>query len=290
MPTSGMNIRDLLTTGWKTLEASGVPNARRNAEWLLMSVTGGTILDLIVHSDKTLSVADEARFRSLIERRSAREPLQYIVGDTAFMSLSFRIEPGVFIPRPDTERLVEVAQRLLAGDYGVKRILDLCCGAGVIAVSLARQLPDARVVGVDSNPQAIRLAVGNAALNDVAARTEFVQAAAADFTVDEASRFDAVVCNPPYIPSGEIDALPPEVKNHEPVDALDGGREGQDFYKATIPLLHTWLRPGGWAAFEIGAGQASSVSALMRAAGFEWLETHLDYRRLDRVVSGRLSA
>ena len=288
MPTSGKNIRKLLAAGWQTLEAGGVPNARRNAEWLLMSVIGGTILDLVVHSEQPLPAEEEARYLSLIERRAAREPLQYIVGDTAFMSFPFKIEPGVFIPRPDTERLVEVTQRLLAEGDGPGRILDLCCGAGVIAISLAAAFPDARIVGVDSNSQAVRLAEGNAALNAVAARTEFVQAAAADFAVAEADRFDAVVCNPPYIPSGEIDALPPEVKDHEPIDALDGGREGLDFYRSTIPRLRTWLQPGGWAAFEIGAGQTLPVSSLLNAAGFKQLETHRDYRQLDRVVAGRL--
>ncbi len=288
MPTNGKNIRSLLTAGWKALEGGGVPNARRNAEWLLMSVIGGTILDLIVHSGQLLTAGEEARFLSLIARRTAREPLQHIVGDTAFMSLPFNIEPGVFIPRPDTERLVEVAADLLSKGDGPGRILDLCCGSGVIAISLAAAFPGAHVIGVDSNPQAVRLAGSNAALNEVAARTEFVQAAAAEFEVAESDRFDAVVCNPPYIPSGEIGELPPEVRDYEPVEALDGGREGLDFYTAIIPRLETWLRPGGLAAFEIGADQALPVTDLMRAAGFKKLETHLDYRQLDRVVTGRL--
>jgi release factor glutamine methyltransferase len=288
MPSNGKNIRSLLAAGWKTLEENGVPNARRNAEWLLMSVIGGTILDMIVQSEQPLTAGEEARFLSLIERRTAREPLQYIVGDTAFMSFPFHLEPGVFIPRPDTERLVEVAQQLLIESGGPGRILDLCCGSGVIAVSLAAAFPEARVVGVDSNPQAVRLAGSNAALNGLAARTEFVHAAAADFKVSESDRFDAVVCNPPYIPSGQIGELPPEVRNHEPIEALDGGSDALVFYRSIVPRLGAWLRPGGLAAFEIGADQASPVSTLMTNAGFDKLEIHRDYQQLDRVAAGRL--
>jgi release factor glutamine methyltransferase len=290
MPSNGKNMRSLLTAGWKVLEENGVPNARRNAEWLMMSVVGGTILDLIIKSEQSLTALEEARFLSHIERRAAREPLQYIVGDTAFMSFPFRLAPGVFIPRPDTERLVEVTAQLLAEGDGPGRILDLCCGSGVIAVSLAAAFPDAQVIGVDSNPQAVLWAGINADLNELAARTEFVQAAAADFVVTEADRFDAVVCNPPYIPSGQIGDLPPEVRDYEPVDALDGGREGLDFYGLLIPRLEIWLRPGGLAAFEIGAEQALPVSNLMRNASFEKLETHQDYQQLDRVVTGCLPA
>jgi release factor glutamine methyltransferase len=289
MENHGTTIHNLLSAGRKALEAGGAPNARRNAEWLLMSVVGGSLLDLIVGSDRPVAAEQVERYRTLITRRAAREPLQYLVGDTSFMSGRFHIEPGVFIPRPDTERLVEVTVQLLGGRTWSGRILDLCCGSGVIGISLAAMLPGARITGLDSSRRAVELARGNADLNDVGNRNEFVTAAAADFRVAEEDRFDAVVCNPPYIPSEDIGDLPPEVKDHEPLEALDGGPDGLDFYRDMVPRLHSWLRPGGLSVFEIGADQSAAVTALMAAAGFEQVTTHQDYQRLDRVISGHLS-
>lgn len=271
------------------LEQRGVPNARRNAEWMLASALGCSVLDLFVDSHRWAPPAGAERYRKFLLRRTAREPLQYITGDTSFMSLPFKILPGVFVPRPDTEVLVEkVEEKLRKYDRAV-RILDLCSGAGVIGISLAARLAKCEVIGVDCSGEAVRIAGENAVLNGVANRVRFVHATAADYLNGETADFTAVVCNPPYIASGDIYELPPEVRDYEPRAALDGGPEGLDFYREIVPRLPVLIQSGGYAAFEIGATQRDAVAALLEGRVFNAIESYRDYSGHDRVVIGRRS-
>jgi len=289
MQTRQKNIGELLREGWMLLERNGVPNARRNSEWLLASALECSVLDLFVDSHRPAPLSGAERYRNFLMRRSAREPLQYITCDTLFMSLPFVIRPGVFVPRPDTEVLVErVEEKLKKYDRPI-RVLDLCSGAGVIGIALAKRLANCEVVGVDCSGEAVRLAGENAALNGVTRRVRFVHETAGNYLSAGDPDFTAVVCNPPYIAQEDIDGLPPEVRDHEPRKALDGGPGGLDFYRETIPRLSVVMQAGGYAAFEIGSAQRDAVVALLESTVFGTTESYRDYNGHDRVVIGRLS-
>lgn len=289
MTNNPQNIRRLIHGGEAYLERNGVPNARRNAEWLLAHTLGCRTADLYMESDRVPLRSQVLSYRRLVQRRGAREPLQYIIGSTEFMGLSFVSVPGVFIPRPDTERLVELVEERL-GKRGPARVLDLCCGSGVILIALLRRLDGAVGVGVDIDDVAVMLSRKNAGLNGVDGNVEIIQADAVDFLASTTGVFDAIVCNPPYIPTRELSLLATEIRSHEPVGSLDGGADGLDFYRRTVPLLTSRLSPGGIAAFEIGHTQGESVRQLLGDVGFGEVEIHQDYAGHDRVAIASRSA
>jgi release factor glutamine methyltransferase len=289
MQNQPQNIGELLREGWMHLERNGVPNARRNAEWMLASALECRVLDLFVESRRRAPATGTERYRGFLSRRVAREPLQYITGETSFMSLPFKMSPGVFVPRPDTEVLVERMEVKLERYSRAMRILDLCSGSGVIGIALASRLANCEVIGVDSSEKAVRLAAENALLNGVKERVGFVHSSAEEYLSAEDFDFTAVVCNPPYIASEEIGELPPEVRDHESRDALDGGPDGLDFYRRAIPRLGEWVQSGGYAAFEIGATQRDAVIRFLESESFGETESYRDYSGHDRVVIGRRS-
>jgi release factor glutamine methyltransferase len=286
-------VFNLVKQGARYLGEHGVPNAPRNAQWLLAHALACRSADLYLDPVRIPADSQVSLFRTLVARRASREPLQYVLGCTEFMSLPFHTVPPVFIPRPDTEVLVErVEERLLwkATAPEKPRILDLCCGSGVIGVSLASRLARATVVAVDVDEAAVRLTEKNAALNGVANRLQVVQADALRFMAAGEGKFDAIVSNPPYVPTDDIDSLPPEIRCHESVLGLDGGRDGMDFYRAAAPLVVGRLAPGGIVAFEIAEFQGSDVTGLLADAGLRDGEVCRDYGGLDRVVIARVPA
>ncbi len=267
------------------LSEHGVPNARNNAEWILCFVLGCERLDLY-----TASVGKdgwESQYLECLQRRANREPLQHIIGSTEFMSLQFETLPGVFVPRPETETLVEAAEKRLR-DLPLDRemnVLDLCCGSGVIAVSLAARIPNLVATAVDISEAAVEATRRNAALNGVGDRVEVLLGEAS--SVLKANCYTAVLCNPPYIETGELDNLPPEVRDYDPAAALDGGEDGLDFYRRIVPLLRPALSKDGFVAFEIGATQGDAASGMLQDAGFEQVSVLRDLSRLPRVVLSR---
>ncbi len=278
------------------LVSHGVPNARRNAEWLLAHVLGCRAPDLYLTPFKVLDRDVRDAFEALVRRRGEREPLQYILGTTDFMSLSFVAKPGVFIPRPDTEILVEKVEELVRSmmpfggeDAGAKtgKLLDLCCGSGVIGISLVRRLGSVDGIAVDIDEGAVLLSQENAAANQIADKMRVVLSDAGDFVRETKERFDILVCNPPYIRSGDMPGLPPEVKDHEPRRSLEAGEEGLDFYAEVVPLIPRILTLGAVVAFEIGDTQGKAVEAILAESAFDRIETHRDYKELDRVVTAR---
>ena len=279
-------IRELLNRAENHLVNRGVPNARRNAEWMLCAALGISMLDLYVRSRDCLEPAVIAAYWSQVERRAAREPLQYILGNTEFMGLPFTVRPGVFVPRPDTEVLVESAEKRLRALplHEPALVLDLCCGSGIIGVSIAKRVPNAGVTAVDVSEAAIELTADNAVLNEVPDRVRLVQDDAVEYLDGTTDRFAAILCNPPYIASGELSGLPREVREHEPMLALDGGADGLDFYRRAIPRMVRCLLPGGFVMVEIGDTQAGEVSALFREAGFSEIHVIKDLAGRDRVV------
>jgi release factor glutamine methyltransferase len=261
------------------LAAKGVENARRESEWLLCHVLFLDRMGLYLNFDKPLSEAELAALRALVGRRARREPLQYILGSQEFCGLDFQVEPGVLIPRHDTEVLVEEALRR-APKAG--RVLDLGVGSGCIAIALATRLAGAEVVGVDISETALGVAATNATALGVTLdlrRGSFFEAVPGE-------RFDLIVSNPPYIPTAELETLQPEVQRYEPRTALDGGLDGLDCYRQILGQASGHLVPGGWLLVEVGAGQAPAVRDLFAAAGFTAIVTAMDTCSIERVVGG----
>jgi release factor glutamine methyltransferase len=287
------SIRDWLRHAETTLVGHGVPNARRNAEWMLCHTLGWSMLDVYVHANAPLEETRARCYWELVERRASREPLQYILAETEFMSLRFEIRPRVFIPRPETELLVEKAEAQLRARplHEALHVVDLCAGSGIVGVSLARRIANLTVVAVDTAQEAVQLTAANAMHQGVSDRVSVVEADALEFleaTARRPSGFAGVVCNPPYIATSELAALPREVREHEPMLALDGGRDGLDFYRRVVPLLARCLHANGFVMFEIGDTQAAAVAALLREAGFGRIEVAKDYAGCDRVIAGQM--
>lgn len=264
------------------LAEKGVENARLESEWLLCEVLSLDRIGLYLNFDKPLQDDELAAFRSMVSRRAQREPLQHILGSQEFMGLEFGTTPAALIPRNDTETLVNEALRVAGG---AQRILDIGSGSGCVAIALAKSLPAAVVISVDLSSEAIALATANAAVNAVTV----------DFRIGSLyepvylEKFDLIVSNPPYIPTEDIKGLQPEVRDFEPHLALDGGRDGLDFYRLIVASAPLHLSPGGWLAVEIGIGQAVAVRELFAQGGFSDIFTAKDPGRIDRVVGGRLS-
>lgn len=281
-------IRQLLHEGERYLTERGVPNARRNAEWVLAHCLGCHSTELYLDPLRQPGIDRLEVFYAMLERRGGREPLQYILASTEFMALPFETPRGVFIPRPDTETLVEHVEReLIDRATGSRRILDLCCGTGVIAVSLLCRVAGATAVAVDVDGEAVNVTLRNAARNGVEKRLRCVKQDAASLLQTSAETFDVVVSNPPYIPTGDIDRLPPEVRDHEPRVGLDGGADGLEFYRRVIPGIGDSLAADGVVAFEIGEDQGGHVERMLSEASLAGATIHRDYAGRDRVIIAR---
>lgn len=201
----------------------------------------------------------------LLARREAREPLALILGRREFWSLDFGVSPATLIPRPESETLIEAAVAAFAGGVPPGLVLDLGTGTGCLLLATLSEFPAAFGVGVDRSAESVELAARNAAALGLGDRARFVRG---DWAEALAGRFDLVLCNPPYIPTGEIDGLMPEVARYEPRSALDGGADGLDAYRRLVPSLRHLMSADGVAVFEMGAGQAASVARMARLAGF----------------------
>lgn len=242
------------------LAAAGIDNPRAEAR-LLLAHALGTSRDATL-SAPPLTPDQAAQFAGLVARRAAREPLAYITGRKEFWSLDFAVGPGVLVPRPDTETLIEEAIRLYPDRSLPLAIADLGTGSGAILIAALKEFPNARGIGFESSSQAFLWACRNAhALMPGRAEIRL-----ADWTAARGP-FDLVFSNPPYIPSAEIATLEPDVRDHEPLAALDGGPDGLDAYRALGRLLPGLLKPGGHAVVEMGAGQAGAMELLFTGLG-----------------------
>jgi len=241
----------------------------------------------------------EGAFEALIVRRERREPTAGIIGHREFWNLDIEVAPGVLIPRPETETLVEqtLARMVEFAHPGERRggggpvqvpapaIADVCAGSGCIAIALARWLPAATITAIDVSPDALAVAGRNALRHDVAGRVVLLKG---DLLEGVDGPFDAIVSNPPYVPTGELDSLQPEVRDHEPAAALDGGPDGLDVIRRLVPQAARRLRAGGWLLFEFGFGQADAVRAVVAAEpGFEAAELCADLAGIPRVAIAR---
>lgn len=266
------------------LEDAGLEEAALDARLLLEHVCSTNRNDLLVHGDREVTAEQQEQFFDAIRRRQARIPLQHITGVQEFMGLEFMVNEHVLIPRQDTEILVE---EVMKDEHDSSRILDMCTGSGCILISLLHYSNWCRGVGVDISASALEVAEQNACkLLAQEKRPTFIES---DLFEKVEGTFDIIVSNPPYIRTAVIDTLMPEVKDHEPMQALDGSTDGLFFYRKIVEEAPTYLNKGGRLYFEIGYDQGAEVSALMESAGFTQVRVIKDYAGLDRVVSGVLS-
>lgn len=267
------------TTGY--FADKGIDSARLEAELLLAATLGMDRVGLYVNFERPLDTGELAAFRQWVQRRAQREPVQYILGETEFWSLPFNVSPAVLVPRADTEILVEEALTRLDGPA---RVLDVGTGSGVIAIALASEKPEALITALDCSEPALEIARGNAVRNGVSARVTCVEG---DLAALPQGPFEMVVSNPPYIPSRDLAQLMPEVRDHEPLLALDGGDDGLCSYRHLAVQAGQLLKPGGWLLVEVGIGQAGDVESLFRAAGLVDVAHRDDYAGVPRVVMGK---
>jgi release factor glutamine methyltransferase len=276
-------IAEALAEGRRRLAANDIDNPGLDARLLLAAASGLTTSHLLARGDADLPEAAHEGFRAMIARRAAGEPVARILGEKEFWGMPFRLTPATLVPRPDTEILVEAAlaavrSRRLPDDL---TFCDLGTGSGAIALALLRELPRARAVATDISAEALSAAKANAESLGLADRIEFILA---DFAVGPEGPFHLVVSNPPYIRSGDLAALPREVRDHDPALALDGGADGLEPYRALASRLPGLIFAGGIAIFEVGDGQSDAVSALLAAAGLVHLETRADLGGTARIV------
>ncbi len=261
-----------------------------SADLLLSHVLGLDRVHILTYPEELVEEKAWLRYKALVRRCAAGEPLQYLVGAQEFYGLLFRITPDVLIPRPETEILVE---RVLALAYRRPlpslRFMDVGTGSGCIAVSIARQLPSARGWAVDISAQALEIARENAARHAVLERIHFVQSDLLECFVAEPT-FDFILSNPPYVARADYERLPAIIRNHEPRNALFGGESGLDFYYRLIPEILPRLVPEGYLLIELGAGQAKQVTEIVEQQGLIWQEEVRDLQGIPHCLIARKSS
>ncbi|BAI70780.1 HemK protein [Azospirillum sp. B510] len=281
-----MNLRTLRARAEARLREAGVDTPDLDARYLLEHALKLTRTDFITKSEQPVPDQDAAHVLTLVERRAAREPVGRILGHREFWTIDLVLNPDTLEPRPDTETVVEAALAAIPDRKAPLRLIDFGTGTGCILLALLSELPNATGVGVDLSPLAVQAAAGNAERNGLADRARFQ---IGDWAKDIRDRFDIVVSNPPYIPSADIAALEPEVRDHDPLRALDGGPDGLEPYRILAAELPRLLLPGGLVAFEVGWGQAEDVAALVEAQGMGETAILCDLGGVKRCVRARMA-
>ena len=286
--TAGRDAAAAIAAASARLARAGVESARLDAE-LLMAAAAGVSRATLIAGGAEIDAAAAERFERMVARREAREPLAYIVGYREFFSLELAVRPGVLIPRPETETVVEAALELLRRRPAAT-VLDIGTGSGAIAIAIAVNAPSTRIAALDISKVSLEVASDNARRHRCANRIAFLHGdcfAALEGSAPPFDPFDLIVSNPPYIAETEFATLAPEVRDFEPRLALEGGRDGIDFYRRIAAGLARWLVPGGEVILEVGAGQAEAVEAMMRVAGCAASARTRDLAGVDRVVRAR---
>ncbi len=283
-------IKALLETSTDYLLEKGIENARLNAEVLLAHQLHGKRISLYLNFDQPLTEEEVSGYRNLIRRRLAREPLQYITGNQEFWSLAFKVNPHVLIPRPETEILVEQAITL-AGTFleAPLHILDLGTGSGIISVTLAKEVPQSRVLATDISGEALGVAGMNAREHGVSDRIDFLQGDLFEPLTRRKPIFHLIASNPPYVCTHEIQGLLPEVALYEPQKALDGGTDGMDYLRRIIHQAPLFLYPGGWLLLEMSPYQVeNALFELARTGIYQNEKIVEDYSHHQRVIVAQL--
>lgn len=288
-PVAGMTIREAWLQASSFLRDRGVEDGETSAEWLLQHLLGLNRSEFFMGWNEAFPEERRERWSRMLERRARKEPVQYITGEQEFYGLPFRVTPAVLIPRPETELLVEkviaVGRRLWPN--GSPLVADIGCGSGAISVTIAVQCSSWNMTATDISAAAIEVARGNARSNGVGERVTFFRGDLLEAYIREQLAIDILVSNPPYIESGDIPQLQPEVGLHEPVLALDGGADGLVFYRRILEQVERLPIPPAVIGFELGQGQARKVADLIRDRGY-WDELVIvpDLAGIERHVIG----
>ncbi len=255
------------------------------AELLFTQIFDCDRASLYLDKDRVLDKDKSDLISSVLKRRIAGEPIDYILGKTEFMGLELKVNKDVFIPRPETEILVETVLRMAQGRrYRAQAILDLGTGSGCVAISLAKFLSDIKIIATDISSEALEIAQYNTSLNDVDDKIRFISSDLFTQYAIRNTQYDIIVSNPPYVATAEIKELQSEI-SYEPRIALDGGRDGLDFYRKIIIQAPGYLRAGGFLIMEIGFNQIGEVKNIFQKYGnFKVLEVIKDYNHIERVV------
>ncbi len=283
---SSPTVATTLAAAIAELRAAGVPTPEVDARLLMGHVLGIAPSALPLHRDRRLEPAAERALDALLVARAAREPLQHLLGTVEFHGRSFRVAPGVLIPRFETESVVERALAMVGAGLDL-RVADIGTGSGVIGLTLAAEKPAIVIVCTDRSPVALALARANARDLAVTDRVMFVVADLTDALAP--ASLDLLVANPPYVPTGTIATLAPEVRDHDPHLALDGGPDGLDAIRALLGAAPRVLRPGGGLVIEIGDDQGRAARDLAAASGLVAIDVHPDLAGRDRVLVARRS-
>ena len=270
-----MTYSELMADGVKRLAEAGFPEARTDVRALLFHVCGMDFMSFLRDGESEVPAEQEESFRAMLSRRMKHEPVQYIIGEQEFCGLRFCVQPGVLIPRSETELLAENVFTNATG----KRVLDMCTGSGCIAITVAKLGNPAGVAASDFSTEALAVAKKNA--ERLAADVTFFQG---DLFEHVEGLYDIIVSNPPYIRSSVVDGLMPEVREFEPRLALDGTEDGLFFYRRIAADGKVYLASGGRLMFEIGHDQGETVPQILSAEGYVSIEVKKDYAGLDRMV------
>lgn len=279
---------DLYLDTRQRLRKAGIESAQLEARELICYATGKSLDDLIRDSRLYAPRPVEQKLESLLSRRLEGEPVAYILGEWNFYGLTLDIDHTVLIPRPDTEIIAERAIELakMAGEHA--RVLDLCSGSGCIGLAVAQHAENCRIVLADLSEDAIRLSRKNARRNELQSRVTCIRLDAREDPPDLLWDFNLIVCNPPYIRTGDLATLDPSVRNYEPMLALDGGEDGLDFYRVIAKKWKPALRRTGTILFEVGYDQAEDVAAILSQCGYHNITRHKDYNGILRGVEATL--
>lgn len=271
-------FRSVINETISKMEEEGIDDAVTDA-WLLAEFELGiTRQKYYMNMQMVISQSEYDRYIKLVDKRCSHIPLQHITGSQEFMGLNFKVNENVLIPRQDTELLVEKAIEVIRKYNGTVKVLDMCTGSGCIAVSIAKLCKNAKVTAVDISEKALTIAKENAAINEV--EINFVHS---DLFANVKGKYDLIVSNPPYIPTKIIETLETEVKEHEPVLALDGNEDGLEFYEKISQKAFDYLSKGGYLLYEIGYDQGESVSSILRKK-VSCVKVYKDLAENDRVV------
>ena len=277
-----MNIFEAYNKTKKELEAAGIEDYVFEAKQIIKHITGFSNSEILMNYTNRLTEFQSNNLTAIIKQRAIRYPLQYIFGEWAFYGREFFVGPGVLVPRADTETLVDVCLKYLENTEN-PAVLDLCAGSGCIGITLALEKADAAVTLVEKFPEAARYAERNIKRHG----TDNVTLICGDVLNGAANdkEYELIVSNPPYVPKNEMETVSPEV-HYEPETALFGGEDGLDFYRAVITEYKKALKAGGMLAFEVGAGEAAAVEALLEDAGLKEINTEKDLGGICRAVYG----
>jgi len=283
-----VNIQQTLSKGYEALKENGIDSYVIDSQLLLSKVLKVDRLSIIVNRDREIEAGEVNEFLKLIDLRKEKMPIKYILGETEFMGLNLKVRPGVLIPRPDTEVLVEAVLDIIKENQFVK-VCDVCCGSGAIGLTIGCLNEGTVVECYDISDIACEVTAENIKLLEIEDRVSVYQSDLLQEALNDEKKFDVIVSNPPYIREAVIPTLMDDVKNFEPYIALSGGEDGLEFYKKITDQSLKVLKKGGILAFEIGYDQKEEVSALLRQHGFVNIRTEADLAGHDRVVLGKLN-